>query len=61
VRADPGKEEFLQRAAFASLTGDTSDKAFMNPYDENVGNTGKTTFIESLLATFGSVRCHGER
>lgn len=53
VRADPGKEEFLQRAAFASLTGDTSDKAFMNPYDENVGNTGKTTFIESLLATLG--------
>ncbi len=53
VRPDDGKEAFLGRAAFASLTGTTSDKAFINLYDDNDGNTGKTTFLESLLAALG--------
>jgi putative DNA primase/helicase len=53
VRPDDGKEAFLQRAAFASLTGTTSDKVFINLYDENDGNTGKTTFSESLLVALG--------
>jgi putative DNA primase/helicase len=53
VRPDDGKEEFLQRAAFASFTGNVSDKAFLNLFDEQTGNTGKTTFIESLLAVLG--------
>jgi putative DNA primase/helicase len=46
-------EAFLQRAAFASLTGKTTDKAFLNLYDEMEGNTGKTTFVESLLSVLG--------
>jgi putative DNA primase/helicase len=53
VRDDDGKEEFLRRAAFASLTGTTSDKVFINLYDDNDGNTGKTTFIESLIRVWG--------
>lgn len=53
VRPDEGKEEFLRRAAFASLTGDTTDKAFVNLYDASDGNTGKTTVIESLLSVLG--------
>jgi putative DNA primase/helicase len=53
VRPDEGKEAFLGRAAFASLTGTTSDKVFLNLYDNNDGNTGKTTFLESLLAAVG--------
>jgi len=52
VRPDEGKEEFLQRAAFASFTG-TSEKAFINLFDELVGDTGKTTFVESLLGVLG--------
>lgn len=53
VRPEDGKEVFLQRAAFASLTGDTTDKCFINLYDEANGNTGKTTFIESILSVLG--------
>ena len=53
VRPDEGKEEFLQRAAFASLTGTTTDKAFINLFDGNDGNTGKTTFAESLRTMLG--------
>jgi len=53
VRPDEGKEEFLQRATFASITGTISDKAFINLFDELDGNTGKTTFVESLLAMVG--------
>lgn len=53
VRPDDGKEEFLRRAAFASITGKTSDKVFINLYDDNDGNTGKTTFTESLMMMLG--------
>jgi putative DNA primase/helicase len=53
VRPDDGKEEFLRRAAFAALTGSSTDKAFINLFDDNDGNTGKTTFLGSLLAVVG--------
>lgn len=53
VRPDDGKEAFLRRAAFASITGTTSDKAFINLFDDNTGNTGKTTFTESLMMVLG--------
>jgi P4 family phage/plasmid primase-like protien len=52
VRPESDLEEFLQRAAFASLTG-TSEKAFINLFDDQVGDTGKTTFVGSLLAALG--------
>jgi len=53
VRPDDGKEAFLQRAAYASITGTTSDKAFINLFDDNDGDTGKTTFTESLMMALG--------
>lgn len=53
VRPDKGKESFLRRAAFASLTGSTADKCFINLFDEQDGDTGKTTFLESLAYVLG--------
>jgi hypothetical protein len=58
VRAD--QEGRVCGGRRSPVLGDTSDKAFMNPYDENVGNTGKT--MHRVTAGYlGSVRCHGER
>lgn len=44
---------FLQRAAFESLTGSTEGKFFINLFDENTGNTGKSAFMSCLLNTWG--------
>lgn len=46
-------ERFLQRAAFASMVGTTRDKCFLNVFDGNVGNTGKTAFLETLKTVLG--------
>ncbi|MFT3854161.1 MAG: phage/plasmid primase, P4 family [Ilumatobacteraceae bacterium] len=48
---DAEMAKFLQRLAFASLVGRVQDKVFA--YVFGPGNTGKTTFLELLLATWG--------
>lgn len=53
VRKTDGMEEFLQRAAFASFTGTTEDKAFLYLHDDHNGDTGKTTFTRALMAALG--------
>lgn len=50
VRKTDGMEEFLQRAAFASFTGTTEDKAFLYLHDDHNGDTGKTTFTRALTS-----------
>ena len=46
-------EAFLQRLAFSCLTG-VSEKAFAEFFDERAGDTGKTTFVQSLRHVLGS-------
>lgn len=43
----------LQRAAFESLTGSSKSKCFINLFDSNVGNTGKTQLTQCLLGVLG--------
>jgi len=45
-------ESLLQRFAFGALTG-KAEKAFVELYDDGMGDTGKTTFVQSLLLTLG--------
>ncbi len=44
---------FLKRAFYITLMGTATEKSFFNLYDGNVGNTGKTTFLECIKAVIG--------
>lgn len=54
VGGDRELAQFLQRACYASLTGSTRDKCFINLFDDQVGNTGKTGFMEIIGKVIGT-------